>query len=89
MSQAQNSRPSAREAMEQRTRVSFGQAYFTALLEGRQRDFQKHLALAVALGVTTAGRAKRMKPAVLVERLVETVKVTPPEQLPRNAKCVH
>lgn len=89
MPQTQTARPSAREAMEQRTRVSFGRAYFDALLEGRQRDFQKHLALAVALGVATAGRAKRMKPDVLVERLVETVKATPAEQLPRNAKCVH
>lgn len=78
----------AREAMQQRTRVTFGKAYLRDLVAGVQRDFGKHLSLAVALGVASQAKARKMKPETLTAKLIEAVQQTPEKDLPRAAEFI-
>jgi hypothetical protein len=76
----------AAEQMAKRTRVSFGAAFIRDVIAGVQRDTAKQLALAVAIGLGTAGKLKQLAPETLRERLGAKLQTMKPEDLPKNAK---
>jgi LEA14-like dessication related protein len=88
MSKTANADSRAQVAMSNRTRVSFGPAYFRKLIAGTQRDVNKHASLAVKMGLLTASRVKRMPAKKLIEVLQTAVKETPVESLPKNAEFI-
>ena len=88
MSKIANVDSRSQVAMANRTRVSFGPAYFRDLIAGTQRDVNKHASLAVKMGLLTASRVRRMPAKKLIEVLQAAVKQTPTEQLPKNAEFI-
>jgi ribosomal protein S15P/S13E len=79
----------AREAMENRSRVTFGKAYIRDVIAGTQRDFAKQLTHAIALGIGTPSQLKKLAPETLRERLAEHLKAHKKDDAPRNAEFLH
>lgn len=74
----------AKAAMAQRRHVTFGEAYVRDLLAGVQRDLNKHVSFAIALGVASQRKAQTMSAELLQKKLVAAVAVIPPEQMPHR-----
>lgn len=82
-------RAPAREAMQKRTRVSFGEAYTRDVIAGTQRDVAKQISHAVAIGAVSEKNALRMKFDTVHEKLVDALKATPAEEQPKNAPFIN
>lgn len=82
-------RTPAREAMQQRTRVSFGKAYLRDVIAGTQRDVAKQISHAVAIGAVSEKNALRMKFGTVHEKLVEALQSTPAEEQPTSAPFIN
>jgi len=79
-------RLSARDAMARRKQVTFGKAYVREVVAGTQRDFEKQLVHAMALGLGTPAQLRKMEPSELRAKLAEKIKATPAGQLPQRAE---
>jgi hypothetical protein len=70
-------RPKAADAMANRGRLTFGEAYVRDVIAGVQRDFGKQLAHAVAIGLDTRAALKKLEGPVLREKLGAALKKLP------------
>lgn len=80
----------AKEAMANRTYVTFGPKYIGQVIAGKKHsDVEKNASFAVALGVVTPKRAAQLRPETLFQKLVTAVNSVKKEEIPTRGRAVH